>query len=502
MTGLICAIGLVLAGIHVVHVVAHDESILATVGGAIVPLVLALGLFVGGVWLHRSDLTDDAVRVVAAWTVAGGFALGLVSAVAIVHQFIEDEIVANAVFLVATMVTTGALFGTVVGRYDAYNRHKATLVESLQEATTELSEATTRQDVCERAVEIAHRVLDIPLAGVWLYDEDEDALVPVAVAEPSQDHFETPPTYRPGESLSWDVYESETLRAYDDVTREPTVHNAETTIRSEIIVPLGEFGVMNLGSTMPESFDALDVTVARLLGTATTASLRRADREEQLDERRRELRQQNERLDEFTSFVSHDLKTPLSVASGRLQLARETLDDPDGDLEAVDDALDRMESLIDELLALARQGRTVGETTQLSLADAAESAWERIQSAEASLRLDADRSLHADPERLGQLLENLFRNAIAHGGRDVTITVGATDAGFYVEDDGSGIQSDERERLFDAGYTTDADGTGFGLAIVRRVAEAHGWSVTVDNGAQGGARFDVTFDTTEHDEFE
>jgi signal transduction histidine kinase len=90
------------------------------------------------------------------------------------------------------------------------------------------------------------------------------------------------------------------------------------------------------------------------------------------------------------------------------------------------------------------------------------------------------------------VFENLFRNAIEHGGEDVTVTVGAIDAGFYVADDGPGIPADERTDVFGLGVTTDTDGTGFGLAIVERIVEAHGWTIDYVDSEDGGARFEVT----------
>ena len=94
--------------------------------------------------------------------------------------------------------------------------------------------------------------------------------------------------------------------------------------------------------------------------------------------------------------------------------------------------------------------------------------------------------------RLEQLLENLFRNAVDHAGEDVTVTVGDLDDEFYVADDGPGISDDERDRVFEDGYSTVEEGAGLGLAIVAGIAEAHGWSVTVTESEDGGARFEVT----------
>jgi nitrogen fixation/metabolism regulation signal transduction histidine kinase len=73
----------------------------------------------------------------------------------------------------------------------------------------------------------------------------------------------------------------------------------------------------------------------------------------------------------------------------------------------------------------------------------------------------------------------------------VTIRVGTFSEGFYVADDGPGIPADDRETVFEQGYTTADEGTGLGLAIVDRIADGHGWEVTVTDSETGGARFEV-----------
>jgi len=74
----------------------------------------------------------------------------------------------------------------------------------------------------------------------------------------------------------------------------------------------------------------------------------------------------------------------------------------------------------------------------------------------------------------------------------VVVTVGRIDDGFYVEDDGPGIPADEREAVFAGGYSTAAEGIGFGLRIVEQVVDAHGWEIRVAGGSAGGARFEIT----------
>ncbi|MFA9517122.1 ATP-binding protein [Halopenitus sp. H-Gu1] len=216
---------------------------------------------------------------------------------------------------------------------------------------------------------------------------------------------------------------------------------------------------------------------------------------------RMELERQNERLEQFASVVSHDLRNPLNVVQGRIDLA---MDSEAGDveliehLEAADRALDRMEELISDVLTLARQGQPIDETEPVRLSSICEAAWSMIDAGEATLSVDGDVVLLADPERLQQLFENLLRNSIEHAGPEVNITVGPLDdspsgpVGFYFEDDGPGIPEADRSTVFEYGYSTAREGTGLGLAIVSEIAEAHDWDVVVTDADTGGARFEIT----------
>ncbi|WP_135830504.1 sensor histidine kinase [Halorussus halobius] len=267
-----------------------------------------------------------------------------------------------------------------------------------------------------------------------------------------------------------------------------------------------------------------------------------------LRHRTAELAEQRNRLDEFASIVSHDLRNPLNVAQGHLDLARET--DADRHFEAVADAHTRMERLIEEVLALSRRGDTVADPAPVALDEVATDAWTTVETPGMELRVETDRTVVSDDRRLRALFENLFRNAVEHGstssrpqgddavehgstnprsgthedavehgsassrpqGDDAvehglpdsaassdgpastegTVVVGDLDdaPGFYVADDGPGIPPEDRELVFEGGYSTEPDGTGFGLAVVRRIAEAHDWRVRVTESWADGARFE------------
>lgn len=208
-----------------------------------------------------------------------------------------------------------------------------------------------------------------------------------------------------------------------------------------------------------------------------------------LKARERELQRERDKLDEFASVVSHDLRNPLGVARGRISLARE-----DGDLAHLAPAarsIDRSLELIDDLLSLARAGREIGGLDAIPLAAVIRGCEAQVDGAAVSPVGDLP-TVRADRSRLGTLLENLLRNAVEHGGGDVSIAVGGLDGGFYVEDDGVGIPADDRDAVFDVGVSSNADGTGFGLSIVAQIADAHGWDVRVTDGSDGGARFEIT----------
>ena len=151
-----------------------------------------------------------------------------------------------------------------------------------------------------------------------------------------------------------------------------------------------------------------------------------------------------------------------------------------------------MGALIEDLLALARQGEAVSDVEPVDLGTLVENCWENVDTAEATLNTTIDLTIHADRSRLEQLIENLIRNGVEHGGEDVIITVGELGDGFCVADSGPGIPPEDREDVFTSGFSTNQDGTGFGLAIARRICEAHGWEISATESDKGGARFDIT----------
>ncbi|WP_075936209.1 ATP-binding protein [Halosegnis longus] len=254
-----------------------------------------------------------------------------------------------------------------------------------------------------------------------------------------------------------------------------------------VIVDGEVYGTFCFYDTEPreQQFSDWEVTIVDLLAHWASYELQR----EQTTER---LTEQNRRLDRFASIVSHDLRNPLSVFEGRLEMARETGDAEH--FEAAERALDRMQQLIEDLLSLTRAEMEIEETEPITLGSLADECWEVVATDDATLTTagDVDEAFFGDRSRVKQLLENLLRNAVDHGGDDVQVRVGSLPDGFFIEDDGPGVPPDARDDIFGWEYSTREQGTGLGLSIVRSIAHAHGWQVRVTDSETGGARFEVT----------
>ncbi|WEL17435.1 Signal transduction histidine kinase [Halorhabdus sp. SVX81] len=394
-----------------------------------------------------------------------------------------------------------AELGTIVDR-----------LENLHDATRDLIRAEDRETVARLVADSVRSILDHPSNVVRL--RDGAVLRPVAVTTGAKADLGDRPSYAIGEGFPGEVYETGEHRLVEDFEAcERDVDNGPH--RSALYLPIGDHGTLSIGDDSPETFDTLDRTLATVLANNAATVLDRLAGE-------RTLRRQNKRLAEFGRVVGHDLRNPLEVARTRCRLARE---DHDFDhLEAVERAHERMEALIDDLFVLARNGEMPSDQDWLEFGALANDCWATVSTGAATFVNEADDRIRADEGRLRELLENLFRNAVEHsstspdsqarqnavehrstsprsqapedavehGGETVQVRLETTADGFVVADDGPGIPAGDRDRVFEVGYSTTEDGTGFGLSIVSQVADSHGWDVTVSESTHGGARFEFT----------
>ncbi|MFC7187601.1 PAS domain-containing protein [Halorubrum yunnanense] len=382
-------------------------------------------------------------------------------------------------------------------RTDAFPENDVALINVLiNNATTVIRQIRTEQTLRERERELTRnrdfleQTARVAKLGGWEVDLRTDT---VDWTEQVYDIHGVPVGQTPSVAEAIDAYHPKDKSAMREAWERLVADGEPYDLELRIITQSNDVRWVRTVGIPEHDDDGDEVVAARGIFQDITENKRRE----------RELEQQNERLDEFASVISHDLQNPLNVAQGRTELLRQADDGTlTNHLTPLADSLDRMETIINDTLTLARKGRTVGEMSEVRVADLAGSCWGGVSTGSAALDVVDEFAVRGDRSRLKHVFENLFRNSVEHGrsgdgdgvergGDDVTVRVGRADeAAMYVEDDGAGIPPDERDAIFEPGYTTATDGTGFGLAIVRRVAEAHGWEVSVTDAEGGGARFE------------
>ena len=199
-------------------------------------------------------------------------------------------------------------------------------------------------------------------------------------------------------------------------------------------------------------------------------------------------------LADVATVVSHDIRSPLTAA---LSWAELLATDPDTDAEILSrivSAVERLDSMADAAVTLARE-TGVDSLDPVDPGAVARRVWEDIDTA-GELVVGTAGPVLADEHTLEVLLRELLRNAVQHGTDDrapVTVRLEPLPDGFSLQDNGPGIHDGLRGTLFEPGVTTAAaeNASGLGLAIVERAAEAHGWTVDCTD-SDGGARFEIT----------
>ena len=232
-------------------------------------------------------------------------------------------------------------------------------------------------------------------------------------------------------------------------------------------------------------------TIGRNEAHAVTRAREAESHKRELETHRQQLQQQNDRLDSFAGMLAHELRNPLAIA--QIYHPQEQPRNEDA-AEQVENAIDRIEEMIDILLVTVRGSDVTIDYESVAIAEIASEAWADLSadSEAANIIVEAEQVIQADPVHIEHLLRNLYRNSLEHGNEDATIRIGDLPDGFYVEDDGPGISEEILEDVTEAGFTTKADGIGLGLTFVQQLSETYGWECTITESEADGARFEFT----------
>ncbi|MFJ6613881.1 sensor histidine kinase [Streptomyces sp. NPDC091289] len=211
---------------------------------------------------------------------------------------------------------------------------------------------------------------------------------------------------------------------------------------------------------------------------------------------------------QFLDEVAHELRTPITVLRGHLELMDEDDEDDDSGRRQTRallfDELDRMRRIVDDLLLLARAERpdflTLGRTNLTDLVVDAAAKAQALGRRHWAVAEVADVSVNLDEQRVTQALMQLAANAVSHTGEGDAIEIGSRlrhgRVLLWVADTGPGVAPEDRERIFQCFYQGGtavpgraATGIGLGLALVREIAQAHDGTARVEEAPGGGARF-------------
>ncbi|WP_049981298.1 PAS domain S-box protein [Halolamina rubra] len=401
---------------------------------------------------------------------------------------------------------TAAIDGFLINSRDVTDRkeHERQIGE-LHDATREMVQATDEQDVCSVAVDTAEEVLSHPIAGIWLRDEAGHSLEPAAVTTTVEEMYDELPVYTDGDSLSWRAYRTGEALVADDLSTESGLYNPDSRVRSVIVVPIGEYGVLNVGSHEVDAFTENEVTLAKLLAANAQVALGRSERERQLE-------RQTDRMEFFNSILRHDVLNAITVIRARAEFLADELDG-----EQLQDA----ETIVrwsDDVTEIVQRVRTVVETLAgegdpelepVDLAAALRGELDRVRSTYPAVVFETDvpdsQPVLAN-DLLGDVLGNLVTNAIEHNdveGLRLSVTVERDDDDVVVRvaDNGSGVADERKEAIFRRGETGHAKstGSGFGLFFADAMVEEYGGEIRLEDNDAGGATFVVRLTAVDHE---
>lgn len=410
---------------------------------------------------------------------------------------------------VLVISTCGDLDGTVyhfgivqdISDRRAYERR----IAELHDATREMVQANTIETVCETAIRAVKNTLEFSNAGIWLIDESADTLEPVATTGGFAASFGDDPGSAGVDSDLWETYASGEASAVKGTADAPEGADPSASDYGELVLPLGEHGVLALRAASPRAFTDNDAALMKLLAANTQVALERTDRESTLE-------RQSDRMEFFNSILRHDVLNGITVIKSRAEFLLEDLEgeqrrDAETIVEWSNDVTDIVQRVRIVLESLVGEGEPdlepadLGETLEAEL-DRLEATYPEVTYERDTLE---DVTVLAN-DLLGDVLGNVLSNAIDHNETsDLRLSVGVEErdeqAIVRIADNGTGVEDARKASIFRRDETghTKSEGSGFGLFFVDTMVDQYGGDIRVEDNDAGGATFVIRLRTTDHE---
>jgi len=397
----------------------------------------------------------------------------------------------------------------------------------LQTAADVARAATSILDINEllpNVVEVIRSHFDYYYVGIFLVDERREwAILRAATGETGRKMIEAGHRLKAEDSsmIGWCVTHKEARIALD--AGEDAVRSANPLLpltRSEMALPLithdRVIGAMTIQSERPAAFSRVDITTLQAMADLVANAIENAQLFTDRVNLNKELEAQNEELERFTYTVSHDLRSPLVTIRGFIGYLKHDAETGDmkrfdSDLNRIARAVDKMQTLLNELLELSRVGRTANPPEDVSFGEIVQETADllagQLEAGNVRLRISGPFPIvRVDRLRISEVMQNLISNAVKFMGDQprpaIEVGVQGSDEDgksiFFVRDNGIGIHPDFHERIFGLfnRLNPDTDGTGIGLTLVRRIVETHGGRVWVESDVGKGSNFLFTLPTS------
>jgi PAS domain S-box-containing protein len=375
-----------------------------------------------------------------------------------------------------TDVYYGRLLTTLVqNALDRVSRERS--LREIHRTTSALIAADNTAEVGSRLVEQAAETFGLPIVGIWRYDESDNALRPVANSARAQELFDDIPIFAPGNSIAWEVFESGEPKIVDSIPAAADAYNQDSALASELIVPIGDFGLFIAGSRLRRDFSKGEVELLQTLTSGAQSAFQLVEQREELDI-----------LDQILArILRHNIRNDITAIRGRAELITRR------GSEYGQQKAQRIINKSGELLSTAENAREMrdvvdrrGQRTEFALGEKVMMVTARLRDEypEAEIIVDDDiaGTLRAHPH-FGGAIRHAVENGIEHtDGGDVSVSVRTRVNGdqflLEIEDDGPGIPDHELQPLRDREETPLAHGSGTGLWIIDRVIEYSGGTAT------------------------
>ena len=363
-------------------------------------------------------------------------------------------------------------------------------LKTTQKTARRALQQQSHEDMAESVLtEIPHS-LNMPLMGIWKYRPARQQLEPLAMTEYSDQLLGDPPSFSSGESLAWQAFNSDTTFASGDVSTHPDVHNPETPIEEEVLVPIGDFGVLIAGSTHAESFSDIDIEMLDSLGTNLEVITEVIDS-------RRDVKLLNQVI---ARILRHNVRNKLTTIMGYTSQIESTADEPiKGYAQRVLDSCHALEKTSRHAREMRKIVNSRSKVTRISLDSAVRSAASEIKKefpdGEINIDLQDTPTVTAHPE-FTTALAHLVRNGFEHNHSDaprVNISVQTSDetTSIQVSDNGPGIDPYELNVIKNHEESALEHGSGAGLWIVDRVVQYSEAALEID--CDNGTAATITF---------